>query len=172
ERALVVLDGAAAAAGRAHDRGRARGRTAPVTGVARHLAGEVDGGRDAVDGIEERQVQLGLEIVASARSDRLAASAATHATPTAEEVAEQVAEATHVAHVLGGEGEAPAARSARAEAGPTGTESAGHGAETADLVVGLALLVVGEDVVGGGDLLEALLVAGVGVGVMLLGQLA
>jgi len=54
--------------------------------------------------------------------------------------------------------------------GPPGP--AGHGAEAPDLVVGLALLGVGQDVVGGRDLLEPILVARVRVGVMLLGQLA
>ena len=95
----------------------------------------------------------------------------THAAATPEEVAEQVAQATEVAHVLGREREAARARAGSTGAEATGTEAPGHRAETADLVVGRALLVVGEDVVGGGDLLERLLVAGVGVGVMLLGQL-
>src|SRR5208283_2629725 len=47
-----------------------------------------------------------------------------------------------------------------------------NGAVLADLVVLLALLGVTEDVVGRADLLEALLRAGVGIGVVLLRQLA
>src|SRR5207245_215511 len=60
---------------------------------------------------------------------------------------------------------------ARARAAGARAEAAGHGTETANLVVGRALLGVGQDVVGRRDLLEAILVAGVGVGMVLLGQL-
>src|SRR5690606_37033451 len=89
------------------------------------------------------------------------------APPPAEEVAEEVAE---VAGVEGGaEATRPRAGAARAPA-----EAAGRGAEAADLVVLLALGLVAQDVVGRGDLLEALLgpgIAGVGVGVVLARQL-
>ena len=47
-----------------------------------------------------------------------------------------------------------------------------QGPEAADLVVLLALVGVAEDVVGGGDLLEAVLRARVRVRVVLLGELA
>ena len=47
-----------------------------------------------------------------------------------------------------------------------------HRTELADLVVLLALLRVADDVVRSGDLLEALLRPGIGVGVVLLGELA
>src|SRR5690606_36065146 len=80
----------------------------------------------------------------------------------AEEAAEDVAE---VAEAVGGEGEAAGTAARAAEA---------HGAEPADLVVLLALLLVADDVVGGRDLLEPLLGGGVtrvGVGVVLAREL-
>src|SRR5207237_6432666 len=162
ERALVVFDRTAATALRADDGRRARSRAAAATGVTCHLAGEVDGGGDAVDGVEEREVQLRLEVVAPARTNALTALATT---ATAKKVAEQVAEPTEVAHVLGREREAPRAR---ARAARTGTEPARHRPEAPDLVVGLALLGVGQHVVGRRDVLEPILVAGVGVGMVLL----
>ena len=56
-------------------------------------------------------------------------------------------------------------------AGEPAGEAAGGRAHGPDLVVLLAPLGVTEDVVGGGDLLEGLLLARVGVGMVLLGQL-
>ena len=86
------------------------------------------------------------------------------AAPAAEQPAEEVAE---VAQVVDPEGAAAGTRRRRSP--PPKPPAAGP--EAADLVVLLALVGVTEDVVGGGDLLEALLGAGVGVGVVLLGQL-
>ena len=107
-----------------------------------------------------------------------AAAPAAPATP-AEEVAEDVAESAGVAEVLEPDvlEALPTGETATARPEPTGPERTRAGARSdhlADLVVLLALLGVAEHVVGRGDLLEALLgllVAGVGVGVELLGQL-
>ena len=122
-----------------------------------HLLGHVDRRRDAVHRVLEGQVQrrlhVGTALGAALRRARAPAA-------TTEETPEEVAQVAHVLH---------------AEGAATGT--AGHAAEAADrpvgadLVVLLALLGVTEDVVGGADLLEALLRSGVGVGVELLGQL-
>ena len=101
----------------------------------------------------EGQVQLRLHVGAPlgpAGSRRPAAAA--------EEAPEEVAQVAHVLHA-----ERAAARRAEATA---------HRAVPADLVVLLALLGVAEHVVGRADLLEALLRSRVGVGVVLLGQLA
>src|SRR6202023_3807739 len=72
-----------------------------------------------------------------------------------------------VAHVGG-----PEAPGGAGSAGARGAEAAGERSEATDLVVLLALVGVTEDVVGRADLLEAILRAGVGVRVVLLGQLA
>ena len=80
-----------------------------------------------------------------------------------EQAAEDVAEVARVA------GEPLAVPRSAAEAA---THAGAHGTELADLVVLLALLGIPDHVVGGGDLLEALLglgVARVGVGVVLPG---
>src|SRR4051794_38908360 len=137
----------------AHDRARARRRTAAAARAARRFAREVDRRGDAVHGVDERQVQLRLEVVAPLGT-RGAAATATPPTggSAAEDGPEQVAQAADVAEVLGIEREAAGAGPTRAEATATaaGTaEAARHRAQAAHLVVGLALLVVGEDVVGG-----------------------
>src|SRR5205807_9627025 len=121
---------------------------------------EMHRGGDTLDGVHERQVQLGLEVVAPARP-RARPSAATAA---AEEPAEQVADIADVAHV---EREVAALSAAAEAAVATGP----HRAEAADLVVLLALGGVAEDVPRAGNVLELLLVAD-RVRVMLLRQAA
>ncbi len=77
---------------------------------------------------------------------------------TAEETTEEVAQIPHVLHA---EGTATGPAEARADR-----------TVTADLVVLLALLGIPQYVVGRADLLEALLRSWVGIGVVLLGELA
>ena len=84
--------------------------------------------------------------------------------PTTEETAEEV---TEVAHVLHAEGLAATTGEATRSAEPCSCR-----AHLADLVVLLALLGIAQDLIGRGDLLEAILRTGVGVRVVLLGQLA
>src|SRR5690606_33564121 len=119
-------------------------------------------GRRAAGGVVEGHGQGGLDVgPAPGSGARRLRAAATLAT-AAEQVADQV-------------------RQVRAlEAGPTGSEPArtaeagADGAHAADLVVLLALVGVADHLVGGRDLLEALLgdgVVGVGVGVQLTGEL-
>src|SRR5581483_4547654 len=128
-------------------------------------------GRHTVDGVEEVEVQLGLEVGAPLRAGRTAAAPAT-TPPAAEEPAEEVAETADVLEVdrlaleATGEAAVPAAEPARADAA---------GDHLANLVVLLALLGIAEHLVGGRDLLETLLgdrVALVGIGVVLLRELA
>ncbi len=76
----------------------------------------------------------------------------------AEQAAEQITQVAHVIHP-------------EATAGRTTTETTGHGAVLAHLVVFLALLGVAQHVIGRADLLEALFGSRVGVRVILLGQL-
>ena len=144
----------------------ARRGAGPAAGVAGRLGGDVDGGGEAVDGVEERQVQAGLEVLAPL--DARGAAGARPAGPAgpvapAEDVAEQVAEVV--------DPEAAAGSGAAGRAAHAGEGVAGR-AQAADLVVLLALGRVAEHVVGGRDLLEPVLGPGVGVGVVLLGQLA
>jgi mycothiol system anti-sigma-R factor len=49
-----------------------------------------------VDGVEEVEVELGLDVVAALRTDRALAAPATRASAATEEVAEQPAEVTEV----------------------------------------------------------------------------
>ena len=110
------------------------------------------------------------------RAHRAAPATAAAAT-SAEQIAEEIAQAAGVAKVVEADvavtrttGES-ATTSARAESTRTGTRRD----HLADLVVLLALLAVTEHVVCRGDLLEALLgvlVSRVGVGVELLGELS
>src|SRR5690606_1931529 len=97
--------------------------------------------------------------------------APTATTAAAEEATEQITEVGPLEAEAAGTGAGVEPTGAAA-----GTEAHGpHGAELADLVVLLALGLVADDVVGGGDLLEALLGGGVtrvGVGVQLAGELA
>ena len=103
--------------------------------------------------------------------------ATSRAAPTAEQPPEQVA---HIAQVL--DVHVPRAAGTPGPARPScGTRTAGTepaepgGAHVAHLVVSLALVLITQHVVGRGDLLEAGLrvgVAGIGVGMELLGELA
>ena len=138
-------------------------RPRAAAGVAAGVGGEVDRGGDPVDGVLEGEVELGLDVVAPLGAG--AGHVAVAPVAPAEQAAEDVAEVADVLHP-----EAAAAGPAEAAGEPTGA-GAGHRAHGPDLVVLLAGLGVVEDVVGGGDLLEGLLLAGVGVGVVLLGQL-
>src|SRR5262245_20930599 len=114
---------------------------------AERVARQVHGGRDSFDGIAERQVELGLEV-----DPALWTGAATHAAaapPTGRAAAvEQTAEEVAQVDVFRVEVEAAGA------SGPTG--EATDRSELADVVVLLALGLVADHVVGGGDLLEAL----------------
>ena len=125
--------------------------------MAGGLAGQVDRGRDALEGLVEGEVELSLQVVAPLRAGRPRG-----APPAAEQAPEEI---TQVAQVPD-----PEVEPARTSATRTG-EGVGAGTEGADLVVLLALGRVPEHVVGGRDVLEAILGSGVGVGVVLLGQL-
>src|SRR5205085_11275147 len=91
EQSLVVVEHAPSAALRADDRAGARRRAAAVAGRTGRVAGDVDRGGDAVDGVEERQVELGLEVSAPLRPlpGEPGAARAAAASEAAEEVAEQ-----------------------------------------------------------------------------------
>src|SRR5439155_24509608 len=125
ERALVLLDRAAARAARADDRAGAGRRTRAVARRTGRLARDVDRRGDAIDRVEERQVQLRLEVVAARRSG----AAATRRPPATEQSAEQITEVAEVAD----EREPLGARAGR-EAATT------HRPQPAHLVVLLALL--------------------------------
>ena len=105
ERALVDRDRARAAARRAHLGERAGLGARAAAHRARRVGRERDRRRDAVDRVEEVEVQLGLEVLAAHRADRPGAAAATAPTEAAtrataaEQVAEQVAEAAAVVEV-------------------------------------------------------------------------
>src|SRR5581483_2171931 len=174
ERPLVDGQRAGAVALRAGLGHGAGGGARSAAGVAGGGAGQLDGDGRPPDGVVERQVDLGLEVAAPpGPGPGLAVGLA--APGPAEEVAEQVAEAAHVAG-LEADVTPEAARTAEAAGARPGERvrrPGGH--HVADLVVLLPLGGVAEDVVGGGDVLELLLrllVPGVGVGVVLLGQLA
>src|SRR5690606_17910549 len=146
--------------------GLAAGAVAAATGG---VGGESEGDGDAVDRLDEPDRRLGLDVGTASRG--LLRAAATAAEEAAEQVAETAAGlvAEQVVDVEATAGPAPAAA----------TEAAGESAEApgdaAHLVVLLAALGVADDVVGLGDLLEPLVlgsVAGVGVGVVLPGELA
>ncbi len=126
-----------------------------------------------MDGVEEVEVQLGLEVGAVLRTGRAAPAppaAARAPAPAAEQAAEQVAEAADVLEV-----ERRALESAgESAAAPEPTRAGAARDHLADLVVLLALVGVAEHLVCGRHLLEALLGRGVtlvGVGVELLRQL-
>ena len=120
----------------------------------RGVLGHVDRGGDPVHGIGERQVQCGFHVGAARGSP----CGGRRPSPVAEQAAEEVAQVAHVLHPEG------------AAAGRAGAEASGYRPVLADLVVLLALLGITEDVVRRADLLEAVLGARVGVGVVLLGQ--
>ncbi len=164
EEALIVLEGARAAAlGAGHGLGPGS-RPRPVARMAAHVGRHVDRCGDALDGVLEGEVQLCFHVDAAlgAGSGSSAAGAA-GATPAAsEQPTEDVAQVADVVDTEGGA--APTAEAAG--------EATGHGAHGPDLVVLLASVGITEDVVGGADLFERLLVARVGIGMVLLGQLA
>src|SRR5690606_1952537 len=111
----------------------------------------------------EAEVKLRLEVLPAVGAAAATGTAPAAPTTAPEQAAEDVAD---VADVF----EAEPARAAGTAAGEAGR----GGPEAAHLVVLLAPLGVADHVVGGGDLLEPLLgggVAGVGVGVVLAGQL-
>jgi hypothetical protein len=121
-------------------------------------------------------MDLGLEVTAPAGARTGLARRRTRSpTRPPEQVAEQVAEAAHVARVAGGLPPDAAARAAEPPGAGAGERVAGaRRHHLADFVVLLALGRVAEDVIGGRDVLELLLrllVAGVGIWVVLLGQL-
>src|SRR5918996_3119882 len=171
EETLVVVEHAPTAAAGAGVGGRAGTGTRPPAGRAGRLAREVNGRGQPADGVLERQVQLGLEVLtpmgAGAARRAGAGAAGSTATGAPEQPAQHVAQVTEVL-------EPEPARSPARATRTLAAEHAAHRAELADLVVLLAPLGVADDVVGGRDLLEAFLgslVAGVGVGVVLARQL-
>ena len=148
----------AAAALRTDDRRRPRLRARAAADVAARLEAHRERRLDALERVLERQGDLDLDVRAPLAA-RLPGRPAAHA--AAEQPAEQVAEVAELAEV---ERDALAARA-----------EAHTAVRRAVVVVGLALLRVGEDVVGGLQLLEALLrllVARVLVRVVLPGELA
>src|SRR3954471_23366861 len=148
EHALTLRLDAAAVAHRADLGLRAGTRAGAAAGRARRVRGHRDGDLGALDGLLEGQADRGLEVVA-ALGRRLGAGAA----PTGVEDARQdVRERAEVARRAGSPCAAAAGRPAP---GPAAAE------DRAAAVVLLALLGVAQDVVGLGDLLEALLGAGV-----------
>src|ERR687887_1041647 len=158
EQALVAGDGAAAVAGRAGPRQRARPGAGAVAHVAGRRPGELERDGGAAHRLLEAEGDLAVDVPPTP-GGLLA---------PAEEVAEQVAQAT--AQVLDAD---PAPEPAREAAAEPARERAGAD-QAAGLVVLGALLGVGQHAVGPADLLEALLrgpVAGVGVRVVLLGEL-
>ena len=169
-------DLAGADAGRADPRGAVLVAGAR-TRLAGRLAGHPQRDRGPVDRLGEAERHLGLDVLAAARL-RARTRAAAAVEQAAEDVAETAAEAAAAGPPARRPGPPPK-RSPRsklklppARAG-TGPEAA-VAEEGARLVVLLALLGVAEDVVGLGDLLEALLglgVALVGVRVELAGEL-
>src|SRR6185436_9192837 len=161
---LALRDDAAAMALRTDDGGRPRlgaGAAALTTG-RRHLDGNLR--LETTQRVLERQPDRNLDVGAALRlrpsPTRL---------PTVEDPAEQIAE---VAEVVDGE----VAAAAAAEVDVTGIEArAATTVRRAEPVVLLALLRIGERVVGILDFLELLLgngVAGILVGVVLRGELA
>src|SRR5690606_22077318 len=124
---------------------RARAGADAVARRALGIAREMERGGDALHGVLEVEREVGAQIGAAARADTAAPTAAA----PAEHLAAQVGPvaALHVADVE----REPAGASAR-------TAERTH---PADLVVLLALGLVAEHVVGGRDLLEALLGGGV-----------
>ena len=145
---------AAAPAFGAHDGHRAGlgARAAARLAVRRHLDGHLR--RDALEGVLEREVDDSLDVTASAAAPIATATLSS----ASEHAAEQISQVEHVAQVAeGARVEARAALAAGEHAG-------------AELVVLLALLRVAEDVVGGRDLLEALLgVLAAGVALVVIG---
>src|SRR6185437_2735042 len=159
-------------AGRADPRHRAGLGAGAHSLLARALAGQPQRDGGAVDGVAEVQRRLGLDVSAAPRPGLLLGAPSRTEDP-AENVAQPAAgaAATTAAEQVVKVEPVPAAGVA-AGAGHPDPPAAEHRAR---LVVLLAPLLIGQDVVGLGDLLEALLglrVALVGVRVILAGQLA
>src|SRR5439155_10984961 len=150
-------------------RPRLRSRAPTHRAGSRPLDAQGNGG--ALHRIFEGDPDLGLQVRSSGRPAGSSAPASTG------EHAEQVSEVSDVAHALA-ERE-PLRANAPASSGPptrprSAEPSETRGSHVPDLVVLLAFLLVAEDVVGGRDLLEAILgvlVPAVPVGVVLLGEL-
>ena len=183
ERALVAADQAAARAGGALPRGRARPCAAAGARLAAAGGREPDRHLGTLHRLREVDPQLALDVRTALPAGRRRPRA-TAAGPT-EDAAEQVAQpgtgtagvAEQVAHVEGLP--APAGETAPREAAGTARETAPEGTAAGEhlprLVVLPALLLVREHPVGLGHRLEAglgLRVARVGVGVQLAGELA
>jgi hypothetical protein len=159
EEALVLGDLSGSVAGGAglNRRPRLGSRTAAV--AARRFSSDGHRGRDPPERILERHVE------GCGRVGTLATGAAPSSTERSEEVPQAPAE--HVAQILDPDSLGTGAE--RASAGEAG------GAEPSELVVLLAPLLVAEDAVGLGHLLEPVLggaVPGVGVGMERPGELA
>src|SRR5919106_1229234 len=162
EEALVLGGHAAAAALGTDDRSRPRLRARAVAGRTGRLELDRDLRRQAFEGVLEGEVDRHLDVGAPLPARTSVRGGAPAAHPS-EEPAEQVAQIPEVADVA-----RPLEVAAARRAGP-GEEA------RPDLVVLLALLRIGEDVVGALDLLEALLrlrIPRVRVRVVLAGQLA
>ena len=154
EVAAALGDDAATLAARADGRARARLGAGPVAGRAGRRHGNGDRDLAALHRLLEGQADLGLE-VAPALGLRTRLAASPHG--PAEQVGQDVAEAAEAAAEL------------------AGVEALAAGEDDAALVVLLALVGIADYVVGGLDLLEALLggvVVRVAVGVVLARELA
>src|SRR6185312_5570324 len=155
EEALLRPDAAGAVAGRAVDRLRARRRTAPAAGVARRQRRHAHIRLLALEGLLERDFEIVAQVVA--------AGVGALPAPAAHELAEHLVEDVGKA---AGEAEIARARTAAAAILERGV---------AEAVIGGALLLVLQNVVGLVDVLEGLLgllVPGIAVGVILHGHLA
>src|SRR4051794_232200 len=149
EEALALRLEAAALAARADLRLGARPRAGPVAGRAARRHGDAERHLCALERLVERDADLGLEVAAALGLRAPRSRAALRAAP--EQVREDVAEAAGL----------EAAEAALATAGARPAAPATGAEEDPAAVVLLALVRVAHDVVGGLDLLEALLGLGV-----------
>src|SRR5690606_19936827 len=155
EEALLGADLAMALAGRAGDRLRAGLGAGAVAGLAGNRRGHADLGRLALEAVFQRDLEIVAQVGTAIGARAPAAGAAAH------ELAEQVGE------------DVGTRREVEAGTGTAAPSALERG--MAVLVVGRALLVVLEDVVGLVDFLElllGLLVARIAIRVILHGQLA
>src|SRR5438445_4728527 len=177
ERALVDEHFAAPTALRT-DIGRSAGLGAGAMAHRAHrIGGEADAGRDTVHGVEEIEVQFGLDVGAALRTGLPGPAGTTPASAPAgaapEQAAEQITEACALVELERAEPLGSAGRESARATPAEGTDARRH--HLADLVVLLALGCITEDVVGGRNGLELLfrvLVPRVRVRVVLLGELA
>src|SRR5690606_5501494 len=166
EETLVAGHRAGAVAGGAGSGPAGRFGAAAAAVGTRRLAPHLQRGGDAAERLLEGDRQVGAGVGAPHGPGAAAA-------PSREQVAEPAETAEEVAQVLDADLLATEPAEAAEAAGAAAPESGGD--EAAHLVVLLALLGVGEDRVRLRDFLETLFgfrVAGVGVGVELLGELA